>query len=83
MSMMQVVGPGMAAAAAAEGATEPAGFRFTNLIDLVFPRWKDAVAHVTPKESYESMGKAMRYYRVWVYISCAVTVVPGESRIFF
>ncbi|OQV16294.1 hypothetical protein BV898_09602 [Hypsibius exemplaris] len=69
--MMQSVGPSLAAVV-----DEPDGFRFTNLIDLVFPRWKDAVAHVTPKD-YESMGKAMRYYRVWVYISCIVTVIPA------
>ena len=53
-------------------------FRFTNLIDLLLPRWKlDGVAHVVPRHHYNSMGRAMRYYRVWIYISCIVTVIPG------
>lgn len=52
------------------------GFRLSNLIDLVFPRWKD-VAIIQPHDY--SMGKAMRYYRVWIYVSCAVTVIPGKN----
>ncbi|GAV03575.1 hypothetical protein RvY_13972 [Ramazzottius varieornatus] len=52
-------------------------FRFTNLIDLLFPRWKDGVVHSPSGNHYLMPGRAMRYYRVWIYISCIVTVIPA------